>query len=63
MVAQLRNSLSLFRPAGHHGRMTSEPIPPGLPGRGDWRQVYRSNPSAPTADQLNAKFERLAGRV
>ncbi len=43
--------------------MTREQASDGASGRDAGRQIYRSDPHAPTADQLNAQLERLAGRV
>lgn len=43
--------------------MTGQQASSRASGRAAGRQVYRSDPHAPTADQVNARFERLAGRV
>lgn len=43
--------------------MTGQHASSRASGRTTERQVYRSDPHAPTADQLNTRFERLAGRV
>lgn len=48
---------------GHDGVMTGQQASSEASGRAAGHQVYRSDPHAPTADQVPVQFERLAGGV
>jgi hypothetical protein len=50
-------------PGRHDGVVTGQQASTGASGRRGGRQVYRSDPHAPTLDQVNEEFERLAGRI